>query len=86
MIVWVITGISESGDHYGPDVLDHLPTDEEVSVWCHNCDGHFGDPGDYYVPGPGFCGSFVYPTIDERESKESLDDTPDDRRGYTETA
>ena len=61
--IWIITGDSESGDHYGPDTFDHKPTDAEISEWCHNCDGHFGEPDEYWEPGPGFDGSFVYPTV-----------------------
>lgn len=61
--IWIITGDSESGDHYGPDVFDHEPTAAEISAWCHNCDGHFGEPDEDWEPGPGFDGSFVYPTV-----------------------
>jgi hypothetical protein len=30
-IVWVITATSESGDEFGPAVLGHRPTDEDIA-------------------------------------------------------
>ena len=39
--IWIVTGRSESGDDYGPEVFDHEPTDEELFEWCHGKDGYF---------------------------------------------
>ena len=70
--IWIITGVSESTDHFGPDVFDHKPSKEEISEWCHNCDGkgtHWDDDLSSYEDGPGFDGSYVYPEVNEREIK-----------------
>ena len=64
MKLWVVTGKSESGDHYGPDTFATKPTPEELSEWCHGNDGHFGDAEDYDA-GPGYDGSYVYPEVKE---------------------
>jgi hypothetical protein len=66
-VVWVLTGYSESGDDYGPVVFSHEPTEKEVSACCHDWDGHSGDPDEFWEPGPGFDGSYVYPIITESE-------------------
>jgi len=66
--VWVVTGESESGDHYGPDIFNEEPTEAELAEWCHNCDGHFNDSDEMedYEDGPGYAGSFVYPEVVEK--------------------
>lgn len=57
--VWVVSGVSESTDHYGPKAYDHKPSDGELSELSHSWDGHFGDL-DGYEPGSGDYGSFVH--------------------------
>lgn len=69
--VWVVTGTSESSDHYGPDIFDHKLSDKELYDWCHNCDGHFGDT-EGYQDGPGYGGSYVYPEMNEVEIKTEV--------------
>lgn len=54
---WAVTGSSESGDHYGPFLFDHAPTDDEKKqLIMDECD--WAEPD-----GPGDYGSFTYLTV-----------------------
>lgn len=58
--VWVVTGTSESGDHYGPFVFRRKPTQAKLKKICKlYCDFGDGDDGD----GPGDFGSYTYLTM-----------------------
>lgn len=47
-IVWVVTAISESSDHYGPVVFAHKPSDPVLKALCDDWDaGEWDGPGDY---------------------------------------
>ena len=60
MKVWVVTGTSESSDHYGPFVLSKKPTKEKLKEICKDyCD--WGD--DEARDGPGDFGSHTYLTV-----------------------
>lgn len=52
-VVYVVTGFSESSDHYGPRVFSKKPNDTQLSQLAHNWEG---DPDG---EGPGFDGSYV---------------------------
>ena len=59
MKVWVVTGESESSDHYGPFVLSKEPTEAKLREICENCD--WSEDGD----GPGDFGSYTYLNVTE---------------------
>jgi hypothetical protein len=76
--IWIVTGRSESGDDYGPEVFDHEPTPEELSEWCHGNDGYFAagydnvqEMKDAGAEGPGYDGSYIYPVIKHRKFEPS---------------
>lgn len=56
--VWVVTGKSESGDHYGPWVLSVEPNKNKLKEICELCDW----PDDE-EDGPGVFGSYTYLTV-----------------------
>lgn len=59
MKVWVVTGESESGDHYGPFVLSKKPDQKKLKEICKNhCDWQEGR-----TDGPGDFGSYTYLTV-----------------------
>lgn len=57
--VWVITGHSESGDDFGPEVFSEKPPEKLQKALAHSWDG------DDAFEGPGSFGSFVYLTVTE---------------------
>lgn len=64
--VYVVTGDSESGDHYGPVVFSKNPSKKVLSKLANGWDG-----ADDLGPGPGYGGSYVHlnvklVTIDEK--------------------
>lgn len=56
--VWVLTGESESSDHYGPVVFCSKPSQDRIRDLCFEWDGDQSNPD-----GPGDFGSFVYTTL-----------------------
>jgi len=58
MKVYVVTGDSESSDHYGPLVFSKKPTKKKLSEIAHNWDG------DDEKQGSGEDGSYVYIEVD----------------------
>ncbi len=58
--VWVVTGDSESGDHYST-VFAEAPTEIQLANWCHECDG------DEDKCGPANYGSYVYSYVEQIE-------------------
>lgn len=61
MFVWVITGNSESGDHFGPFVYDYEPSEAEKRYLIkHECDWYDDD-------GPGDYGAYTYLTVTKTE-------------------
>jgi len=54
--VWLITGVSDSTDHYAK-VVGKKPTDAQLSRLAHLWDGSETKDGD------GFDGSYVYITL-----------------------
>lgn len=55
--VYVYTGMSESGDVYGPWVFEKKPTPMKLSQILRNdCAGEFTEHAD----GPGIFGSFIH--------------------------
>ena len=64
MKVWTVCGKSESGDDYGPYVLDFEPDEFTKSRIAHEWDGWWdeGEP-----EGPGSYGSYVYLEVEETE-------------------
>lgn len=53
--VWVVTGTSESGDDYGPEIYKFEPTDDVLRALVFEWDGDAESPN-----GPGDYGSYVY--------------------------
>lgn len=46
--VWVVTGTSESSDHYGPVVFASKPSDKTLKSLCGDWDaGDWDGPADY---------------------------------------
>jgi hypothetical protein len=62
MKVWVVTGESESSDHYGPFVLSEKPSEAKLKEICEHCDWPEGEND-----GPGDFGSYTYLTVTECE-------------------
>jgi len=54
MNIYIVTGNSESGDHYGPMAFYKKPTKKTLSTIAHDWDG------DEDKQGLGFDGSNVY--------------------------
>ena len=59
--VWVLTGQSESGDSYGPEMFEKKPTKKKISEWVHSRDGSPDKEG------PGFDGSWVHIELTKRK-------------------
>jgi len=59
--VWVVSGDSESSDHYGPLVFSDEPSEETYKEIAHSWDG------DEDEDGCGDFGSYVYLQVDEVE-------------------
>ena len=53
MKIWIVTGESESTDHYGPLAFSKKPTKSQLSKIAHDWDG------DEEKQGSGFDGSYV---------------------------
>ena len=51
--IWIVTGVSESTDHYGPLAFSTKPSKSQLSKLAHSWDG------DDEKQGPGFDGSYV---------------------------
>jgi hypothetical protein len=67
MKIWVVTGDSESSDHYGPFVFSKKPSKELLKKIAFDCDG------DDEEDGPGNYGSYVYLTVEKIEiDKEKI--------------
>jgi hypothetical protein len=66
MNLWIVTGKSESGDHYGPIVMGCQPTELQLDELAQKWDG---DPNRL---GPGRGGSYVFVTVKETEVVYSL--------------
>ena len=64
MKIWVITGVSESADHYGPFLFSKKPTKELLKKMAYMCDGYEEEEG------PGDFGSYVYLKTNEVEVDE----------------
>lgn len=71
--MYIVTGESESGDNYGPELFAEKPTDEQLSKWAHERDGwhtagfdSLQEMIDAEEDGPGDYGSYVYVTVVER--------------------
>jgi hypothetical protein len=48
LTVWVVTAVSESADHYGPEVYTSKPSDETLKTLCESWDaGDWDGHGDY---------------------------------------
>lgn len=60
LFVWVVTGHSESGDDYGPEVYAQKPSDKTLKALVGSWDA------DDWC-GPGHYGSYVYLKIEERK-------------------
>ena len=60
--VWVVTGQSESGDDYGPEVYLEKPSEKILKNLVEGWDAGEWD-------GPGYQGSYVHLKIEERETK-----------------
>ncbi len=58
--VYVVTGTSESSDHYGPVVYAAKPSKQTLRTLAYDWDGGEGD-------GPGDYGSYVYLSVDKCE-------------------
>lgn len=56
---WIITGNSESGDEYGPELYDHEPTRKEKRDFIEST----GEELD--CDGPGAFGSYVHLKVKE---------------------
>jgi len=66
MKVWVVTGVSESADHYGPFLFSDKPTQELLKKIAFFCDGYEEEEG------PGDFGSYTYLDVNETEVDEML--------------
>lgn len=51
---WVVTGVSESSDHYGPYILSKKPTSDQLKRIALGCDSNDE------LDGPGDFGSYIY--------------------------
>jgi len=60
--VWVVTGHSESGDDYGPEVYSNEPSKEILKNLVGGWDAGEWDGG-------GYCGSYVYLKIEKCKIK-----------------
>lgn len=56
--VWVVTGESESGDHYGPWVVSEKPDEQKLRQIASHCDWPEGED-----EGPGDFGSYTFLTV-----------------------
>jgi hypothetical protein len=54
MKIWIVTGESESSDHYGPLAFSKKPSKSKLSELAHSWDG------DEEKQGTGLDGSYVY--------------------------
>ena len=63
--VFVVTGHSESGDDYGPEVFTKKPSKSQLKKLAHDWDG------DEDEDGPGHYGSYVYLEVSERDVKDN---------------
>ena len=66
MKVWVLTGESESSDHYGLYVFSEKPSEELLKKIAFDCDG------DDDADGPGNYGSYVYLNLEEIEVDKEI--------------
>jgi hypothetical protein len=57
MKIWIVTGDSESSDHYGPLAFSKKPSKKQLKKIAHGWDGTEEEDG------PGYYGSYVYLTV-----------------------
>ncbi len=63
MKIFIVTGKSESGDSYGPELFKKEPTQEQLKELAHKWDFFDGE-------GPGDFGSYVHLKVRERDVME----------------
>lgn len=64
MKIFVVTGSSESGDDYGPEVFKKKPTEEQLKSFVKSCEGVIDGEG------PGVYGSYIHLKVTEKELME----------------
>ncbi len=57
--IWAVTGHSESGDDYGPELFSVKPSETILKKLAHSWDGVWEDDDETYEEGPGSYGSYV---------------------------